>query len=167
MEAVTAPSMADAAVAQPAAAIVTASEPRPLTLTPALMAQLNAVDRAINGAIIQTADLRTYGQDDYWATPLEDGPITNGRARGDCEDYALEKRRALIAQGVPVEDLSIAVADTRWGPHAVLLVDTDRGEYVLDSLTGKVMPWTKVGYRWVKRQAWGDPMRWEAIASAN
>lgn len=158
-----APSMTDAGVAAPAAAQLQAH--RPLAFTPALLAELNAVDRSINAAIIQTEDVRAYGQEDYWATPLEDGMAAGGRARGDCEDYALEKRRALIARGVPAQALAIAVADTRFGPHAVLLVDTDRGEYVLDSLTGKAMPWNRVGYRWVKRQAWGEPMNWVAIAN--
>lgn len=158
-----APSMTDAGVAQPAAAMVQAH--RPLTLTPALLSELNAVDRSINRAIIQTEDVRAYGQDDYWATPLEDGLAAGGRARGDCEDYALEKRRALIARGLPAEALAIAVADTRFGPHAVLLINTDQGEYVLDSLTGKAMPWSKAGYRWVKRQAWGEPMSWVSITN--
>lgn len=157
-----APAAPDPAPADPAVAAAPAVQP--LTMTRSLMAELVAVDRRINRRIVQTDDVRLYGQDDYWATPIEDSVSPKGAVRGDCEDYALEKRRALIAAGLPAEALAIAVAETRFGPHAVLLVDTDKGELVLDSLTGKVMAWDRTGYQWVKRQAWGDPMSWVNLA---
>jgi predicted transglutaminase-like cysteine proteinase len=160
-----APAAGDAPYAVPAMAVVPAAQP--LVVTRTLMAELVAVDRRINRAIVQVDDVRLYGQDDYWATPIEDAGSRRTLVRGDCEDYVLEKRRALIAAGFPVAALSIAVADTRFGPHAVLLVDTDKGELVLDSLTGKVTTWDRTGYRWIKRQAWGDPMSWVQIAQSN
>ena len=94
----------------------------PIPLTPALWASLTAVNNRINRAIIRATDMEVYGVEDYWATPLEDG---TAKARGDCEDYVLEKRRALVAAGVPESALSIAVATTPWGEgHALLLVST-------------------------------------------
>jgi predicted transglutaminase-like cysteine proteinase len=86
------------------------------------------------------------------------------RAEGDCKDYVLEKRRALVADGVPAADLSIAIVMTPWGEtHAVLLVRTDRGELVLDSLSQWIQPWRKVHYKWIKRQAPGQQLTWVSL----
>jgi hypothetical protein len=97
---------------------------------------------------------------DRWATPL-----AQGDQYGDCEDYVLEKRRALIAAGVPEDALSIAVATTTWGEsHAVLLVTTDQGDYVLDSLTPWILPWRKASLTWRERQVAGAPFRWAMVS---
>ncbi|WP_309644431.1 transglutaminase-like cysteine peptidase [Phenylobacterium sp.] len=120
---------------------------------------VNAVNRRINRSVRQLADVRQYGVEDYWSVP--DG----SRARGDCEDYVLAKRQALIAEGVPAEALSIAIVETRWGEtHAVLLLASDQGEYVLDSLTPWVSRWDRVNYAWRERQVPGQPFDWVAIA---
>lgn len=133
-----------------------------LVLDEKLWAQLNKVNRKINHDLVRRSDQESYGQEDFWATPLSDGKA----AYGDCEDYVLEKRRALIAGGVPANALSAAIVTTSWGEtHAVLLVDTDRGEYVLDNLSSFVAPWSKVGYSWRERQ-FGDAFTW-GLASLN
>ncbi|HEY5409194.1 MAG TPA: transglutaminase-like cysteine peptidase, partial [Caulobacteraceae bacterium] len=102
-------------------------------LTDETMGQLNLVNHLVNQLITFAPDNVVYGKDDYWAEPLEEQA---GPKRGDCEDYVLEKRRALLVRGIPAAALSIAVVRTRRGEgHAVLLVVTDRGELVLDSLS--------------------------------
>jgi|WetSurMetagenome_2_1015567.scaffolds.fasta_scaffold76781_2 predicted transglutaminase-like cysteine proteinase len=132
-----------------------------LPLNPATMEELNAVNRLINQQIIFAPDIVTYGVDDYWAEPLE-----AGQTHGDCEDYVLEKRRALIERGAPESALSIAVVRTRRGEgHAVLLVATDQGELVLDSLTPWVVGWQEAPYEWVERQKPGEPMVWVRTGS--
>jgi predicted transglutaminase-like cysteine proteinase len=120
------------------------------------------VNKQVNKAIIFREDERTWGANDYWALPLEQGVRS-----GDCEDYVLEKRRALQAEGVPKEALSIALVITPWGEsHAVLLVATQKGEMVLDNLSPWIVPWSQTGYRWLTRQApGGDAMTWVSIAS--
>ncbi len=139
----------------------TRSAPQQLPLNPATMDELNMVNRLVNEAIVFAPDTETYGVEDYWAEPLE-----AGIRRGDCEDYALEKRRALIARGVPEAALSIAVVRTRRGEgHAVLLVATDQGELVLDSLTPWVVAWQEAPYEWVERQTPGEPMVWVRTGS--
>ena len=138
------------------------SPPQTLTLTKESMDELNVVNRVINSLIVQAPDIDVYGVADYWAEPLADG----ARRVGDCEDYVLEKRRALIARGVPESALSIAVVRTRRNEsHAVLLVETDKGELVLDSLSPWVTGWRETGYRWVERQAPGAPMIWVSTGS--
>ncbi|MGA7527358.1 MAG: transglutaminase-like cysteine peptidase, partial [Pseudolabrys sp.] len=40
---------------------------------------------------------------------------------------------------------------------------TDRGEFVLDNQEPQVLPWTKTGYRFVKRQSQSDPNVWVSL----
>ena len=135
----------------------TESAPAQIALTEASWSDLNMVNRLINGMIRQTSDMVSHGTEDYWDTPLENGEA----AVGDCEDYVLEKRRALIARGVPAAALSIAVVTTNQGEgHAVLLVDTNQGEVVLDSLSPSIVSWRDIPYSWVERQVPGQPMIW-------
>jgi predicted transglutaminase-like cysteine proteinase len=131
----------------------------PPAMTPELWSRLNSVNARVNGAIVQRTDMETYGQADYWTTPLEDG-----QRYGDCEDYVLEKQRALIAAGVPRRAVNIALVTTPWGEsHAVLLVSTGDGDYVLDNLNRWVIPWQRTAYRWRERQVDGDPFTWAMI----
>lgn len=76
------------------------------------------------------SDNKNYGQSDYWATPVEF--YNRG---GDCEDYAISKYAALRALGVPEERLRIAIIHDKIKniPHAVLVVYTDQGAYILDN----------------------------------
>lgn len=132
----------------------------PLSADHTLLAQLDRVNRQVNAAIRYVPDATLYGDEDYWHLSLYPG----GPAAGDCKDYVLEKERALIAAGVPAADLSIAIVQTRRREvHAVLLVDTDRGELVMDSLSAWVQPWRKTGYRWIERQAPGRRLSWVVI----
>lgn len=133
----------------------------PLAADHTLLARLDRVNRRINSAIRYVPDAALYGNEDYWHLSLYPG----GPAAGDCKDYVLEKKRALIAEGIPAANLSIAIVQTSRGEiHAVLLVNTDRGELVLDSLSAWVQPWRKVGYRWLERQAPGQQLNWVAIS---
>ncbi|MDB5447713.1 MAG: hypothetical protein JWQ97_3030 [Phenylobacterium sp.] len=131
----------------------------PPRMTPQLWSKLNRVNDQVNRSIQEATDLATYGQVDRWATPLENGVRT-----GDCEDFVLEKRRALLTAGLPREALNIALVTTSWGEsHAVLLVDTSEGELVLDNLSGWIVPWKKAAYRWRERQMGGEPFNWVMI----
>jgi predicted transglutaminase-like cysteine proteinase len=135
-----------------------AATPAPV-MTAQLWTVLDEVNRGVNGAIREESDQASSGVSDHWDLPLADG-----RRVGDCEDFALEKRRALIARGLHEADLSLALVITHWGEsHAVLIVRTTAGDYVLDSLTPNVMPWRALDYRWVERQSPGDPTRWVRI----
>lgn len=128
-------------------------------LTPRTWAQLNRINRRINRAIAQRTDLEIYGRTEVWATPLGDG-----QRFGDCEDFVLEKRRALIAEGFPPKALSIAaVLTVRNERHAVLLVNGEAGEYVLDNMNSWVTPWDKTEYRWRERQVAGSANHWAGV----
>lgn len=150
--------------ARDAAAVETRSE-EPVASAPAAFlfdrsgaALVSRVNRRLNRAIRRAADRDLYGRDDYWERPTGRG------ARGDCEDYVLAKREALIEAGVSADALSIALVETRWGEaHAVLLVTTDRGEYVLDNLTPWVVRWDRTDYGWRSRQLPGRPLDWVRV----
>jgi predicted transglutaminase-like cysteine proteinase len=75
-------------------------------------------------------DQNNYGMSDYWATPIEF--LQRG---GDCEDFAITKYTALRMLGVPEERLRIAIVhdNIKNIPHAILVVYTDNGAYILDN----------------------------------
>jgi predicted transglutaminase-like cysteine proteinase len=118
--------------------------------------QLELVNSDVNSRVRSVSDIDHYGVDDYWELPLE-----GGGGAGDCEDYALEKRKMLMSRGVSMRALSIALVRTAWNePHAVLLVHTDKGEYVLDNLTHTIRPWQSTQYTWIKWQSRENPNIW-------
>ncbi len=118
---------------------------------------VNHINRRLNREIRHVDDLDLHGEQDRWTLPVG--------SRGDCEDFVLAKRAALLDAGVPAEALSIAIVETRWGEtHAVLLLASDRGEFVLDSLSPWVSRWDRVDYRWRERQARGGAFDWVNVA---
>ncbi|MBW8733861.1 MAG: transglutaminase-like cysteine peptidase [Asticcacaulis sp.] len=124
---------------------------------------LRSANDQVNGTMRAMTDVQAYGVSDYWAAPA----LSRG-VRGDCEDFALEKRRLLIEHGVPAAALSIAIVRTRRGEeHAVLVVTTDAGDYVLDNLAYDVRPWRRAGYTWISRQGPGNDLAWVSLAPAN
>jgi predicted transglutaminase-like cysteine proteinase len=79
---------------------------------------------------------------------------------GDCEDYVLAKRAALIKAGLPSSALRIAYVKTRSGEgHAILVVKSSGKDYVLDNLTGVIKPLSQTGYRIVSMST-ANPVRW-------
>lgn len=75
-------------------------------------------------------DQKNWGKSDYWATPVEF--MKHG---GDCEDFAIAKYVALRALGVPESRMRVAVVQDlkKNMPHAVLIVYTEKGAFVLDN----------------------------------
>lgn len=148
----------DAGTPQPEPSASAPSEASGLSAPVVRIRDLEAVNRRINRAIRRSSDEATFGAADVWAAP------TGARARGDCEDYALAKRRALIETGVDPDLLSLAIVRTRGGEiHAVLLVRAGDGEYVLDNLSPWVVRWDSAPYDWLERQTPGSPLVWTRL----
>ena len=85
---------------------------------------------------------------------------------GDCNRFALAKRRALLAQGWPREAVLLATAITETGEgHLVVVARTDRGDLVLDNRLAPVVDWTALPYRWISMQSAESPTRWLGILS--
>ncbi len=130
----------------------------PVKLTPRTWAQLTGINRRINAKIKPRSDGNNKGID-IWSV--------SGNT-GDCEDYALQKRRALIRAGWPSHSVLMTVADhPRYGSHAVLVARTSNGDFVLDNMRKRVVPWNRVNYRWKKRQSQSDPSKWVRLSGAS
>ncbi len=135
------------------------AKPSPATtvaLNDETRAKLIAVNEKINDAIVYETDQEQYGVANLW---------TLDPSFGNCKDYALSKQKELIAEGFPAQALRIAIVRTPQDElHAVLTVDTDHGDFVLDSLTSEIKPWSQTEYRWLTRQSAQNPIRWEHVA---
>ncbi len=129
---------------------------RDLTLDAKNWKLLNQINDDVNAAIEPVTDTEHWGVVERWDYPTD--------GRGDCEDFVLEKRKRLIAAGVPRQALLIAVVrDKKGDGHAVLLVKTDKGDYVLDNQDADILAWGETGYGFVKRQSQEHPNRWVGL----
>ena len=117
-----------------------------------------AVNRRVNGRVVQLSDLITHGQDEYWGLPRA---WSFQREAGDCEDIAIEKRMQLLAEGFPADRLRYSVVYRRnFGLHLVLLAHFDDGDYVLDSATRRFDRWSDTPYVWLRVQDAANPLKW-------
>jgi predicted transglutaminase-like cysteine proteinase len=129
----------------PSECVVNAAEPAVITLNAKVWQTLVRVNRQVNAAIKPLSDADHWGVEDRWDF-AEDG-------YGDCEDYQLLKRRFLVAAGLPRRALRMTVVVDEDGlGHAVMMVRTDRGEFILDNKRNAVLPWNQTGYTYVKRE---------------
>jgi len=121
-------------------------------LTDGRWQQLLEVNTRFNSAISPVTDRDLYQVEEFWTFP---------RSAGDCEDFVLAKRRALIQQGWNPSTLLITVVrETNGDGHAVLLVRTDRGDLVLDNQDGLIKLWNETRYQFVKRQSQAHAGQW-------
>jgi predicted transglutaminase-like cysteine proteinase len=127
-------------------------------LTPAALKQLQRVNVWVNASVQPLSDEDHWRLVDQWDYPID--------GYGDCEDYALLKRKLLMERGFPRQALLMTVVkDTHGEGHAVLTVKTDRGEFILDNLTDEIKPWDETGYQFVKRQSQTDPNVWVGVGA--
>lgn len=121
-----------------------------------LLAHAEEINLAVNASTREISDEAQYARTEYWALPTSRG--------GDCEDFALAKKKALIARGISPQRLLIAtVLDRKSNPHAVLVVRTEAGDVVLDNLTNRILDWRKTGYTFLRMQNPQAPNRWSAV----
>jgi predicted transglutaminase-like cysteine proteinase len=120
------------------------------------LALLKQINSRVNAEVIPAEDIVTYGRQDYWSLP------TNGR--GDCEDYALLKKKELQDAGFKSDKLAMTVVlDRNGGNHSVLMARLAGGDYILDNLSSSVRAWEDTGYTFIARQNFQDERRWEVI----
>lgn len=129
-----------------------------ITSSDANVALIDRVNKQVNNSIKPLPDFDHWREIDRWDY-AEDGS-------GDCEDYALVKRRLLLAAGLPQGALLMTVVrDENMEGHAVLTVRTDRGDLVLDNMSDQLRLWFRTPYRFVKIQSQLDPNMWVAIGA--
>lgn len=144
--------------AQPAECAPEKLTPVRVMLTAAAWSELAAINDLVNREIQPIADDEHYGIyrmgiRNWWTYP-DDG-------KGNCNDYVLLKRKLLIKAGWPKSALSMTVVLTPKGEgHLVLMVQTDRGDLILDNVHERVLVWNETGYEFIRRQADDDHNVW-------
>ncbi len=128
---------------------------QPVKLTRARWAEMVEANARANSTVRPVTDLEYYGTEEFWVMPDE---------AGDCEDFALMKRAELMRKGWPASALLITVVRQNNGDgHAVLTVRTDRGDYILDNLNSRILPWNETEYSYLKRVSVAHSGQWEKI----
>jgi predicted transglutaminase-like cysteine proteinase len=121
------------------------SQPARISLNSQVWAALTQVNERVNSSILAVTDQDHWGVLDRWDYP-DDG-------LGDCEDIQLLKRKLLVEAGLPQRALRMtAVSDEQGQGHAVLMILTDQGDFILDNKRNAVLPWWRTGYIFIKRE---------------
>lgn len=121
--------------------------PAPVELTPEIWRQLVQVNDYVN-ALPQRMETA-----EDWRYANEFG--------GDCEDLALLKQKLLMQAGWPESASRLAVVEEWSGTlHVVLVLETTRGEFVLDNKSWEILPWLEAPYKWRKIQSRERPYVW-------
>lgn len=109
-----------------------------------LQSQLREVNDFFNRRVRWVDDIDVWGQEDFWATPLE----TMGRGQGDCEDYSIAKYITLKQLGVPGSQLRMIYVRARIGRSQITQAHMVLGYYetpateplILDNLVPSITP---------------------------
>ena len=142
----------------PSECAVDPSEPAQVQLTPRTWNAIVAINNRVNGSLRAMTDEDHWGLADRWDLPSD--------GAGDCEDFQLLKRRLLAQEGLPRRAMRMTVViDGRGDGHAVLMIRTDRGDFVLDNKTNAIRPWYETGYVFVKRES-QDRVAWVSLGRA-
>ena len=100
--------------------------------------QLKEVNRFFNETVKYVSDQSHWGQEDYWATPLE-SLVSDG---ADCEDFVIAKYYTLKELGIPVDKLRITYVKALRINQAHMVLTyfptPDGIPLVLDNLVGKI-----------------------------
>lgn len=127
-----------------------------VVLDDATWALLVRVNDSVNRRLTGVEDKELYGVDELWTFPEDN--------KGDCEDFALLKRRELIEAGWAPSALSIAMVINRDGEgHAVLVARTDQGDFILDNLNRAIMNPQDTGYDFRKAITPQDYNAWQSV----
>lgn len=108
--------------------------------------KLKEINEFFNRKMRFEDDQKIWGQNDYWATPVE--ALVKGMA--DCEDYAIAKYFSLKYLGVSVAKMRVTYVKAKIGGPASNLVQAhmvltyyptpDAEPLVLDNLIGEIRP---------------------------
>lgn len=98
------------------------------------------INSQVNASVTYKTDLAQYGTPEHWCLPSN---------FGDCEDYALLKRKLLLEQGWLNDKLGLCVCYMPDGQgHCVLWVDTDKGSFILDNNYNYPISPVDLPYKW-------------------
>ena len=99
-----------------------------------------SIHQKVNSDTTYRTDLYQYGVPEFW---------TVAGKFGDCEDYALSKRNALLNAGWSKDKLGLCVCYTASNEgHCVLWVGTDKGSFILDNNYDFPVKPSELPYKW-------------------
>jgi predicted transglutaminase-like cysteine proteinase len=108
--------------------------------------RLRRVNEFFNRRIVFSDDQEVWGQNDYWATPME----LLAKGRGDCEDFTIAKYFTLLNAGLANDQLRLVYVKARIGGPNSSMVQThmvlayypspDAEPLVLDNLITDIRP---------------------------
>ncbi|MBS3670110.1 transglutaminase-like cysteine peptidase [Vreelandella boliviensis] len=109
-----------------------------------LQAKLRGVNDFFNRRIRWVDDIQVWGEEDFWATPLE----AMGKGQGDCEDYSIAKYITLKQLGVTSQYLRMIYVRARIGRSQITQAHMVLGYYstpdaeplVLDNIVPSITP---------------------------
>lgn len=128
----------------------------PIVMSSARWDDVARMNVTVNRTLKSKSDMAIHGRQDVW---------TFADRYGDCEDYALNKRRTLINSGIaPSAALLTMVKLPSGQAHIVVTLRTASGDFVLDSLNDEIKPWDATGYRFLKVQSPGHAGVWHRIS---
>jgi predicted transglutaminase-like cysteine proteinase len=131
--------------------------PQRIHLTARVLKAIRDVNVRVNNAILPEEDIDQYGRSEFWAYP--------DSGRGDCEDYQLLKQRILRNAGFPQSALRHAVVnDLNGAGHDVLVIHTDRGDFVIDNLSNEVRTPAETGYTFRQILSPNSDYQWRTFA---
>ena len=88
---------------------------------------ITTINNQINNQIQYKTDIELYKKPEFWNT-------FESISHGDCEDYALTKRKKLLDLDIDPNTFHLATCWTETNEyHAILIVSTTKGDYVLDN----------------------------------
>jgi predicted transglutaminase-like cysteine proteinase len=125
-------------------------------LTPQRRDELRVVNDQVNKSIVPQTQP---------ANPVHEKWVLNPRA-GDCNDYVVTKRHALIRKGWRADALLPTEAVLPSGEHhLVLIARTGEGDFVLDNLKDRVrtVADASMDYKWVRMVSPRDPRYWNKV----
>lgn len=110
------------------------------------------VNAQVNENTTYCTDMAAYARPDFW---------DEANGIGDCEDYALAKRKAFRDMGYG-EHCHLALCWTEHGEyHAVLIADTTDGQFVLDNRLPRPAAKQDTFYKWDK---WEKSGQWYSLS---
>jgi len=117
--------------------------PGKIKMSPDVMHTMFTTNFFVNRDALPGNDKKEYGTSDYWTYP---------KSYADCEDYTLRKRRLLIERGWDPSALLIAIVDDDEKDnivHAVLVVRTTEGDFIMDNLKNEILTPDRAGYKFL------------------
>jgi predicted transglutaminase-like cysteine proteinase len=128
---------------------------RNIALTAERWNELSSVNREVNRDIIPLRNLGGVATERWLLSP----------ATGECHDYAVTKRHALLTRGWPSRSLLLSEVVTGSGEHhLVLTVRLKDVDLVLDNLNPNVRPVALTHYQWVRVESPSNPKYWSTVS---